>query len=57
MLKSKNEEPASLRKKVTSPGGTTEAGIKALESMSFNEAIANCIRSAENRSRELASEE
>lgn len=57
MLKAKKEEPASLRKKVTSPGGTTEAGIKALESMSFNEAIASCIRSAEARSRELASEE
>lgn len=57
MLKSKKEEPAALRKKVTSPGGTTEAGIKALESMSFNEAIANCVRSAENRSRELAREE
>ena len=57
MLKSGNVEPQTLRKKVTSPGGTTEAGIKALESMSFNETIANCVRSAENRSRELASEE
>ncbi|MEK3765636.1 pyrroline-5-carboxylate reductase [Solibacillus sp. FSL K6-4121] len=54
MLKSGNVEPQTLRKKVTSPGGTTEAGIKALESMSFNETIANCVRSAENRSRELA---
>ncbi|WP_274307147.1 pyrroline-5-carboxylate reductase [Solibacillus daqui] len=54
MLKSVNEEPEVLRKKVTSPGGTTEAGIKALEAMAFNDAIANCIRSAENRSRELA---
>ncbi|MBD8034606.1 MULTISPECIES: pyrroline-5-carboxylate reductase [Solibacillus] len=54
MLKSGNVEPQILRKKVTSPGGTTEAGIKALESMSFNETIANCVRSAENRSRELA---
>lgn len=57
MLKSGNLEPSLLRKKVTSPGGTTEAGIKALESMSFNEAIVNCVRSAENRSRELAREE
>lgn len=54
MLKSVKEEPEVLRKKVTSPGGTTEAGIKALEAMAFNDAIANCIRSAENRSRELA---
>ena len=57
MLKSVKEEPEILRKKVTSPGGTTEAGIRALELMSFNDAIANCIRSAENRSRELAREE
>ena len=54
MLKSVKEDPEVLRKKVTSPGGTTEAGIKALEAMAFNDAIATCIRSAENRSRELA---
>ena len=54
MLQTVKEEPEVLRKKVTSPGGTTEAGIRELEAMAFNEAIANCIRSAENRSRELA---
>lgn len=54
MLKSVKEEPEVLRRKVTSPGGTTEAGIRALEAMHFSDAIANCIRSAENRSRELA---
>jgi pyrroline-5-carboxylate reductase len=54
MLQTVKEEPEVLRKKVTSPGGTTEAGIRELEAMAFKEAIANCIRSAENRSRELA---
>lgn len=54
MIKSVKEEPEVLRKKVTSPGGTTEAGIQALAAMDFNDAIANCIRSAEKRSRELA---
>lgn len=54
MLKTGKEEPAELRRKVTSPGGTTEAGIRALEKMQFTDAIASCIRSAENRSRELA---
>lgn len=54
MLKTVNEEPEVLRKKVTSPGGTTEAGIRELEAMEFIDAIAKCIRSAENRSRELA---
>ncbi len=54
MLQSVKEEPTVLRRKVTSPGGTTEAGIMALESNRFNEAIYACIKSAEARSRELA---
>lgn len=54
MLQQVKEEPVVLRKKVTSPGGTTEAGILALESNHFNEAIFACVKSAEARSRELA---
>ncbi|MDN4493438.1 pyrroline-5-carboxylate reductase [Ureibacillus aquaedulcis] len=54
MLQSVKEEPTALRKKVTSPGGTTEAGITALENNHFNEAVYACIKSAEARSRELA---
>lgn len=54
MLQSVDEEPDELRRKVTSPGGTTEAGIRALEDHHFNETISACIKSAEQRSRELA---
>ena len=54
MLKTVKEEPAVLRRKVTSPGGTTEAGIQALESFHFTEAISACIKGAEARSRALA---
>ena len=54
MLTYGKEEPEVLRRKVTSPGGTTEAGIAALDRMNFTESIAACIRSAEQRSRELA---
>ena len=54
MLKQSVDEPDVLRKKVTSPGGTTEAGIKALEQYQFNEAIEACIKEAEARSRSLA---
>lgn len=54
MLQYVKEEPHVLRHKVTSPGGTTEAGIQALEDYHFNEAIFACIKSAEARSRELA---
>lgn len=54
MLKQSVDEPDVLRKKVTSPGGTTEAGIQALEQYQFNEAIEACIKEAEARSRSLA---
>lgn len=54
MLKIGDEEPEVLRRKVTSPGGTTEAGIATLNQMNFTDSIAACIRSAERRSRELA---
>jgi len=57
MLERVKEEPDVLRRKVTSPGGTTEAGIRALEDHHFNEAIFKCIKSAEARSRELAKSE
>ncbi|WP_438310597.1 pyrroline-5-carboxylate reductase [Sporosarcina sp. FA9] len=53
MMKNTGEEPAELRKHVTSPGGTTEAGVTALENRLFKEIIAECIQKAEARSREL----
>lgn len=54
MLQQTTEEPSELRRKVTSPGGTTEAGLRALQENHFKEAIFECVRQAENRSRELA---
>jgi len=53
MLKETGAEPAELRKNVTSPGGTTQAGLEALENGQFKETIADCIGQAERRSREL----
>lgn len=53
MLKQTGGEPAALRNNVTSPGGTTEAGLRALEERLFKEAISACITRAEARSREL----
>ncbi|MDV6379496.1 pyrroline-5-carboxylate reductase [Sporosarcina sp. GW1-11] len=53
MLKTTGQEPSTLRTNVTSPGGTTAAGLKALESHRFKSVIADCINSAEARSREL----
>ena len=54
MLESSDVEPEELRRKVTSPNGTTEAGIRVLEEDSFKTIIAQCVKQAEKRSRELA---
>jgi pyrroline-5-carboxylate reductase len=53
MLKTTNKHPALLRKEVTSPGGTTEAGIKVLEDYRYQEAVISCIKRATKRSVEL----
>ena len=56
MLKETGTEPTELRKNVTSPGGTTEAGVNALANGKFKETIADCIGKAEARSRELGAQ-
>ena len=56
MLKETGTEPSELRNNVTSPGGTTEAGLNALENGMFEETIAACIEKAEARSRELGAQ-
>ncbi|MEH7383067.1 pyrroline-5-carboxylate reductase ProI [Bacillus sp. JJ1533] len=53
MLKSSPKRPATLRKEVTSPGGTTEAGINVLEQYNYQQAIVACIKRATVRSAEL----
>ncbi len=55
MLRDTQDEPALLREQVTSPGGTTEAGLHALALGGFCEAVFSCIDQAEKRSRELGS--
>ncbi|HZG81875.1 MAG TPA: pyrroline-5-carboxylate reductase [Brevibacillus sp.] len=56
MLLDTSEEPALLRKKVTSPGGTTQAGLEVLESYQFQEAVSSAILRATERSRELGAQ-
>jgi pyrroline-5-carboxylate reductase len=53
MLKDTKESPSELRRKVTSPGGTTEAGILKLNQFQVHEAFLECIQKATARSEEL----
>lgn len=55
MLLETKEHPASLRDKVTSPGGTTIAGLHALESGKFRATVMNAVSAAAHRSKELSS--
>jgi len=50
----KGESPAELRRKVTSPGGTTEAALKVFAEGKFGPLISTAIKRARDRSRELA---
>jgi pyrroline-5-carboxylate reductase len=47
------EDAATLRERVTSAGGTTEAALRALERDGFAPAIARAVRAADARGREL----
>ena len=48
------EDPATLRQRVTSPGGTTERALKTLEDGGLRELMARALTAARDRSRELA---
>ena len=54
LLVESGEEPESLRRKVTSPGGTTEAALKVMSEGKLAEIFAKAIKAAEQRSRELS---
>lgn len=56
MMQTNNEEPASLRKKVTSPNGTTAAGLDALSENGGGKAISAAIKGAAERSKEISAE-
>jgi len=49
-----NKKPESLRAMVTSPGGTTQAGLRVLESKDFKKVISQAIVSASRRAKELS---
>ena len=51
------EDPESLRKKVTSPGGVTEKAIEVLEDNKFSEVLIKAIKAGEKRSFDLGEKE
>jgi pyrroline-5-carboxylate reductase len=53
MLAESGQLPESLRAAVTSPGGTTAAGLRSLEANGFRSTIIEAVQAAAQRSREL----
>lgn len=50
----KGETPAQLRRKVTSPGGTTEAALKVFADGKFGPLVSAALKNARDRSQELS---
>jgi pyrroline-5-carboxylate reductase len=54
LLRETGDHPTVLRERVTSPGGTTAAAIRALEDHKVRAAFITAMEAARDRSRELA---
>jgi pyrroline-5-carboxylate reductase len=53
LLAETGEDPSALRAAVTSPGGTTAAGLRALEAAGVRNAMLDAVAAATERSRQL----
>jgi len=53
LLAESAETPEELRRRVASPGGTTEAAIKALDDLGFAKTLSAAVKAARDRAREL----
>ncbi|QNP41196.1 pyrroline-5-carboxylate reductase [Lysobacter solisilvae (ex Woo and Kim 2020)] len=54
MLIENDEMPSELRRRVTSPGGTTQAAIETFEAGGFRDLVARAIHAATERGRQLS---
>jgi pyrroline-5-carboxylate reductase len=53
MIQTTGEDPAELRRKVTSPNGTTQAALETLDRHQFSEGIVRAVFRAAERAKEL----
>jgi pyrroline-5-carboxylate reductase len=53
MVKNSTKSSEQLRRDVTSPGGTTEAGVKVLEEHQVQQAFISCIKAATTQSKKM----
>ena len=53
LLSQSSDTAATLRTNVTSPGGTTAAGLDVFASADFRSLVANVVAAATDRAREL----
>ncbi len=56
MLEQTEKPPQELIDQVSSPGGTTLAGLAVLAELGFEDNVAQCVHAATERSREIAAE-
>jgi pyrroline-5-carboxylate reductase len=54
MLTESGEDPAELRRRVTSPGGTTQAAVETFEAGGLRALVADAIHNATERGRQLS---
>ncbi|UCG39106.1 MAG: pyrroline-5-carboxylate reductase [bacterium] len=55
MMVETGKTPTQLREMVTSPGGTTQAGMESMEESNFDESVVEAVMAAAKRARELGS--
>lgn len=53
MLATSLDSPAELRRKVTSPGGTTQAAIQHMQAQGLDQIVIDALKAAERRGKEL----
>lgn len=54
LLDKTRQDPAKLRRQVTSPGGTTETALKVFKNEGFQRMILSAVKAASKRSKELS---